>query len=170
MSTLKKTKSMKKNFLTSTMFYLLMMTIATMIFLRCNDSKAGSATKPPAKRTLIDTAKVVGMFISKDFKNVFHDVIYRVRFDSVQFDVPTGKETFRKEWGIDSAYFVPRLDTLRDSLSRKPIMDENGRAKMVTVWDAQDKRFVWDLDMDIDSAIKKFRQFLIVDTAKKNPN
>lgn len=156
---------MKKKFT----FYFAMLMISIVVFKQssCNSDATGQYAKsPPKKRTFLDTAKVIGVFVSPDGKSVLHDIVYKLRFDSAQIEIPTGENSFKKVWGIDSIVFIPRLDTLRDSTG-VVLRDEKGNARFNLNYIQARNDLVWVSSLNVDSAVKRFQKFLITDTARK---
>jgi len=137
----------------------------------CKDkAPAGYSTHPPAKKTIYDTAKLILVFVDPSGQEIRHDIGYRIRVDSVKTLVPLGDGKFNEYWFTDSQYYLPKLDTLRDS-TRHPIKGADGNYTIIPVYPGPySKEIVWDENIVVDSAVRKFQRFLTLpDTTKKKP-
>lgn len=158
---------MKKS---STVFYLAMGIILTLVFFKCGDKSnpPGYSSKAPAKRTIFDTTRVVGVFVTPSRDNIVHDIMYKVRFDSSQKLIETSKGVFKQLWITDSNYFLPKVISIIDTSTHKPVLDSLGNPKTRTDWiGPYSSELVWDSGINVDSAQKRFKGFLLPDTARK---
>lgn len=146
------------------MFYVGALLITLLVLnIYCKEHKAptGYSLRPPLKRTFIDTSRSLGVFVTPNRNNILQDIIYVVRFDSVPKMVETTSGNFKSLWGIDTAVFVPRLDTLKDSVTHHPIIDSAGKMKVVPVWEPYPKELVILSDVNIDSAVNRLKPFMV---------
>lgn len=156
---------------TSVVFYLAAILILTLVFSRSCKNKSnppGYSTKAPSKRTVFDTVKLIGVFVAPDRKSVVHDTMYRVTLDSVEKLIETSNGNFKKLWGKDSVYWLPTPIALFDTATKKPILDASGNQRVATqLVGPFPKEVVWDAGIEVDSAIKRFKGFLLADSVTK---
>lgn len=158
---------MKKNTVVS---YLSAILICILIFSKCGDKNVapGYSNKAPAKRTVFDTVKLIGVFVAPDRKSVVHDTMYRVTLDSVEKLIETSNGVFKKLWIKDSVYWLPAPIALFDTATKKPLLDASGNQKVITqLVGPFPKEVVWDAGIRVDSAIKRFKGFLLADSVTK---
>lgn len=160
---------MKKQTVT---FYVAMLLISLLIIkTSCKDkSTTGYSSKPPNKRTIYDTTRFIGVFPTPERDNIVHDIVYRIRMDSVQTEVDMGNGTFKKLWGVDTFYYLPKAVPIIDTATKKALLDSAGKPKFrVDYVGPYAKEFVWDSGINVDSAQQRFKKYLLaaVDTTRK---
>lgn len=156
---------------TSVLFFTTMALILVIVFKTSCKEKAtppGYSSKAPNKRTIFDTTRVIGVFVTPNRDNIVHDIMYKVRFDSAQKMVESGKGIFKQLWHTDSVYFLPKVITLIDTATKKPALDALGNPKLKTDWIGPfTTELVWDSGINVDSAQNRFKGFLLPDSLKK---
>lgn len=139
-------------------FYFAAILMLTSVFSKCKDK----ATKPPDV-TKGDTLLIYGIYPTPEKDKLLNGEMFRVIRPSINIDSST-KEL---SWKIDSFYFRPVMDTLRDSLTRKPLFDDKGVVKLQKIWPEVSKKWVYDTGITVDSINSWFNKKLVSDTAKK---
>jgi hypothetical protein len=150
--------------------YIALVLLFSIAIASCGDKSTpnGYSKKPPAKRTIFDTTRVIGVFVTPSRDNIVHDIMFKVRFDSAQKMVEGEKGVFKQLWYTDSAYFLPKVITIIDTATHKPVLDSLGNPKFRTDWvGPYTSELVWDSGINVDSAQKRFKGFLVADTVKK---
>jgi hypothetical protein len=151
-------------------FYVFAALTFTVIFkTACKEKNPeGYSKTPPAKRTVIDTTRIIAVFPTPEGNNIITDIAYKVRFDSVETLVASSNGLFKKLWHVDSVYWLPKLSPMIDSATKKPILDSTGRPRFRTEFVGPYKSdMVWDTGITADSANARFMKYLVVDTTKK---
>lgn len=139
---------------------LLFFLAATLILaMSCGDKKSKSPNLTGG-----DTTRIFGVYADTLRSDIMHDVMYRVVNETILVDSGTKKLS----WSIDTLYFKPTLDTLRDSTSKKPTLDSLGRVQTTVNWIYTPKYLVWDTGIKVDSALSRFRKYIFKpDSTKK---
>lgn len=144
----------------------------TLAFIQtsCNDDiPDGYSKKSPPKRTIFDTTKTIAVFPTTEKDNIIHDIVYKIRLDSVETLIDLGEGKFQKLWANrDSIYYLPKAIPVIDSVTKKPALDSAGKQKYrIEYVGPFDKAFVWDSNINVDSARRRFEKFVSLDTAIK---
>lgn len=139
------------------LFYVTTIALLTSIFsISCKDKSSPTITKG-------DTTRVFALYADPSQADVLNGAMYRV--------ITKGVDTSNQKlaWKIDTMYYKPTIDTLRDPTTRKPLTDSVGRFKTEVKWNFHPKQLVWDSGIRVDSVLSRFRQYLVADTTKKKP-
>lgn len=117
-----------------------------------------------------DTSRVIGVYVDYDGRDIKHDIIFRVIKDSFGF-VSEGGDIMKKKWHKDTLYFIPLPgDTLKDNVTKMPLKDSTGRFKIEPKWGQVRNNTVWDENIIVDSAVNRFKKYLVTPDTTKRPN
>lgn len=139
--------------------YLIICMVAAALLTGCKDKKTSAAplSKP-------DTCRVLAMVMDTITTEIKHDVVYRI----IQSVVKVDSATKELSWLTDSLYYRPVMDTVRNPLTKLPVLDSAGKSRQELTWQYTPKKFVVDSKIIVDSVISRFKQYM-PDSLTKNP-
>lgn len=127
--------------------------------------KSKTSSSPIAKG---DTARVVALYVDTTLPDIRHEIIYRVIQSAVNID--TTSDDKKLSWRTDSLYYRPIIDTIRNAITKLPVVDSAGRIRTEIKYVYIAKNMVWDTGIITDSAISRFKKYFPAKDSVRNPN
>lgn len=134
-----------KKFIT---FWVAALLLSLTVFNIYCKQKAKRPTKP-------QTAQILAVFLKPDSTDANYDILWRVIKDSIMVDT---NNVTRNEVYVDTMYYLERRDTVK--VNGVPSLDSLGRILTRPLFVYLPKTSVWDSQIVVDSARKKFDPFI----------